>query len=150
LLAQHLERTVDLGGRDLLDRLVGELVDGPVLVGARTARVGIDRGARHERVVLDGAGEDAGGVAHPSGHARRGVDDRVPAPASQRVEIACVAVAVERLDVRVEVWARPPAVEERDLVPARERRLDEVAPDEEGAAEEQDPQPTTSQFTRHS
>ena len=60
-------------------------------------------------------------------------------PLAKALQVAGGAVAVQRLDLGVEVRARPAAVEERHLVAARQRALDQVAPDEERPAEDEDP-----------
>src|SRR6185503_17687367 len=65
-----------------------------------------------------------------------------PAPA-QRREIAR-AIAAQALDVREELGVRGPAVEERDLVPGRQRRIDGVASEIPRSSEDQElhaPQP---------
>ena len=57
--------------------------------------------------------------------------------AKERLELA-VAVAAQPLDLREEVGVRLPAVEERELVPAGERRLDEGTADELRSAEDEE------------
>ena len=52
---------------------------------------------------------------------------------------AAVAVAEHVLDLREEAGIRPAPVEQRELVAGGERRLDERAADELGAAENEDP-----------
>ena len=98
----------------------------------------------------DAAGEQAGGVANPARDARGGVDDRVPFAGAERLQLAGVAVAVQGLDLREERRIRPAAVEERDLVAARLRRLDQMPAEEERPAQDQHSHRTTSPFTRHS
>ncbi len=62
------------------------------------------------------------------------VDDRVPRTPLERAQIS-VAVAAKPLDAGEEIRLVATAVEERHLVPARERRVDDVSPDENRAAE---------------
>ena len=149
-LAEHLEPAVHVRAGDFLGRLVLEHVHPRGLVRAGERRVRVDGGARHERVVADAVAEERRGLAHPAGHAGRGVDDGVPAPCSKTRQVAGGAVAVQRLDVRVEAGRRLPAVEERHLVAARLGALDQVSPDEERPAENEDPHRTSSPLTRHS
>ncbi len=65
------------------------------------------------------------------------VDDRVEARGPRRVEVA-VAVAAQLLDGREELGPRLAAVEERHVVAAFERRVDDVAAEELGSAEDED------------
>ena len=60
--------------------------------------------------------------------------------AAERVEVA-VAVAVQVLGLREQARVRLAAVEERQLVAAAQRLLGGGAPEELGAAEEQEPHP---------
>ena len=55
----------------------------------------------------------------------------------ERGEVA-VAVAVQLLDVREQLGPRLPAVEERHVVTAFERRVDDVAAEELRSAENED------------
>jgi hypothetical protein len=48
-----------------------------------------------------------------------------------------VPIAAQLLELREEVRVLPPAVEERDVVAARERGLDDVTPDEDRPAEDE-------------
>ena len=63
-------------------------------------------------------------------------------PSSAR-EVA-VAVAAQLLGLREEPGVRLPAGEDRDLVPARERRLDDRAAEEHRAAEDEQPHSASS------
>jgi hypothetical protein len=80
------------------------------------------------------------------GHASRNVDHRVEASSAKLAEVA-VAVADDPLHLREELRVRPPAVEERELMPGRERRLDDVPAEKPGPAEDEDfqssPRPLT-------
>ena len=75
-------------------------------------------------------------LPHDARQVPRDVDHGVPAAAPQRVELA-VTVAEQPLDAGEQLGIRPAAVEERDLVPALERRLDGRATEELGPAEDQ-------------
>ena len=70
-------------------------------------------------------------------HVAARVDDCIEAPPVECREVT-VAVAAELLDVRKELGARLPAVEERHDVPARERGIDRMAAKELRAAENED------------
>src|SRR2546423_11521799 len=93
------------------------------LVG-RTAEVGVDRARRDEEVVrrLDQLDR----LPHDPREIARDVGDGVPRAAAEGVELA-VAIPAELLDLREELRVRPAAIEERDLVPSRQSRLDERA-----------------------
>jgi len=81
--------------------------------------------------------EQARAVAHDAREVARRVDDRVPFPSEQPVEPA-VAIAADARQLRVQVGARRAAVEERHLVAALERCVDDRAADELRATEEQE------------
>jgi hypothetical protein len=65
-----------------------------------------------------------------------GVDDRVPAPSLQRVQ-ATVPIAAQLLRFREELGVRLAPVEQRQLVPTRERRLGDGPAQELRAAQDQ-------------
>jgi hypothetical protein len=69
-------------------------------------------------------------------HVPARVDDRVERAAAKRAEVA-VAIAAQLLDLGEEVRVRQAAVEQRDVVAARERALDDRAAEELRAAEDQ-------------
>ena len=73
-----------------------------------------------------------------AGEISRGVDDRLPLAAAEPVDPA-VAVADDSLELRIEVGGRRAPVEERELVPTLERRVDHGAPEELRAAEQEEP-----------
>src|SRR5581483_10174367 len=79
-------------------------------------------------------------LAHDARHVAARVDDTVPAPAGERVELA-VAVALQVLDLREELGIRLAAGEDRDVVSVGERRVDRVPPQELRAAEDEQPHP---------
>src|SRR5262249_19781057 len=81
------------------------------------------------------------GRAHGLGHIGGRVEDGVPRPPAQRLEVA-VAIALQLLHLGEELRVRPAAVERRHLVLARERRLDQRAPDEPRPTEQQQPHAT--------
>jgi hypothetical protein len=96
--------------------------------------VGVHGTRRDEEVVrrvdeVDGLTDDARQIAGD-------VDDGVPRSSFERLEVA-VSVSVEPLDVREQLGVRLPAVEERDVVPAREGRVDNCAAEELRPAEDQ-------------
>ena len=131
-LARRLQRAV--GRVDVLGLTV-PLLEGRIL--ARPGRqVGVRGDARDEAVVPDGIDEQLGGRAHDSGDVTGCVDDGVEAPALERGEIV-LTVAVDMLGVRKELGVRATAVEERQLVAALECCLDDGAPDELRAAQDQ-------------
>ena len=131
-LAHRLQLAVVLG------HVLG--VDVPVewrrLVG-RTAEVGVDRSRRDEEVV--GRLDQLDRLPHDPGEVARDVHHGVPRAAAEGIELP-VAVPAELLDVGEELRVRPAAVEERDLVPPRERRLDERVTDELRPTEDEEPQ----------
>ena len=134
LLAERLQPTVRLAG-DLLDRRIGEPGDRPTL--AHPGReVGVDREARDEGVVADGAPERLGHRAHLTGKVAARVDDGVPRSATKRRQVA-VPVATDPLDFGEEVGFVLAAVEEGYGVPALERGGDDVAAEEQRAADDE-------------
>jgi hypothetical protein len=100
--------------------------------------------------MADAVGEQRRRLAHPARHASGGVEDRVPGAVAEALEVAGGAIAVPGLELRIEPGIGLSTVEERHLVPALQGRFDQVAPDEEGPAEDEDPHLITSPFTRHS
>ena len=79
-------------------------------------------------------------VAHPDRHAGRIIDHDIPFATLERVELA-VAIADQLLDAfRQFARMRFAAIENRDLVSARERITDLKRPGETGAAEDQNAQ----------
>ncbi len=81
-------------------------------------------------------------------HAAARIDDGVEVAARERAEVA-VAVATELLDLREQLGSRLPAVEERDLVAAREGGVDDVAAEELSPAENEDAHYAHPMFVRH-
>ncbi|MBA3242662.1 MAG: hypothetical protein H0T60_15660, partial [Acidobacteria bacterium] len=69
-------------------------------------------------------------------HVAARIYDRVPAAATQGIEIA-VAVAAQLLDLREEFGVVPATIEERYHVAASERRFDKVATEKHRPAENQ-------------
>jgi hypothetical protein len=107
----------------------------------RAGEVGVDRPRRDEQVVrridrLDGLADDSREVTGD-------VDDCVPAAPLQRLEVA-VAIAAQLLDLREELRIRLSAVEQRQLVIAREGAFDDRAAEELRAAEDQKSQSASS------
>ena len=137
-LRERLQGAVVGGvGRELVERQVAE-VGRRARLGRAGREVGVDGDARDEDV--------AAGVAQllrRRTHVRRDVagrvDDCVPRPPGEQREVA-LPVAVHLLDLREEVGVRLAAVEERQLVPAGERRLGRRPAEELRPAEDQDPQ----------
>jgi hypothetical protein len=84
----------------------------------------------HVAESVDGRPDDSG---HIPGH----VDDGVKAATNERSEVA-IAIAAQLLELRKELGPRLAAVEERDIMAARERRSDDVAAEEDRATEDQD------------
>jgi hypothetical protein len=131
--ARRLEPAVVAG--DLLRRRVLELRERRRLVEAGAIRRGVGRDRRDEEVVRRVA-QQLRRCAYEPRYEAGGVDDGVPLPSLERVQVA-VAVAAQLLRVREEPRIRPPAVEERQLVPARERLLGDRPAEELRAAEDQ-------------
>ena len=137
LLAERLEAAVAV----TLEALVRGVVEADQrrLVLARgLAEVAVDRDARDEGVVPDAVGEQLGRLAHDARQVARGIDHDVPVAALERREVA-VAVAAQLLDVGKELRVGLAAVEQRHLVPARERLVDDRATEELRPAEDQHP-----------
>ena len=134
-LAQHLQPAVGAAA-DLLRRLVLQRRERPVLVLWR-GEAGVDGDRRDEDVSLDAVAQRTRGVADEPRDVARHVEAGVPAAAVERAE-AAVAVADDVLDLREDPGVRAAAVEQRRLVAGSERRLDERAADELGAAENED------------
>ena len=135
LFAQRLQGPVALV-RHLVVGKLPELGHRALLV-PRRAEVGVDRDARDEAVEA-AAGECLRRRANVLREVAARVDDRVPLPAGERVE-ALLAVTRDAFDVGVEIGVGRPAVEERQLVHPRERRVDDGAAEEPRAAEQKEP-----------
>jgi hypothetical protein len=117
---------------ELLRLRLGRVDHGRVL-GDRPGRIRVDRDRRDEREVADLVCEQLGVAPDVARQMRRiEVDGGVPGASTQGVEVAG-EVAAHLLRFGVEVGVRPAAVEERHLVPGRERGVDD------GAAEEPRP-----------
>ena len=115
--------------------------------GVLRSRVGGD--ARYEDIALHAFAERVGREQHGAWEERRDVDDSVPLATLERRDVL-VAIAPELLDVRVELRVRLAAVEQRHLVAARERRLDDRAPEEPRPAEDEEPHCSPSASSRRS
>jgi hypothetical protein len=87
--------------------------------------------------VVDGVAQELGRSAHLARQVAAGVDGGIPAPPAQRRQIAA-AIAAQPFQVGKQLGMGAAAVEERDLVAARPRRLDQVAPEVERAAQDQE------------
>jgi hypothetical protein len=88
-------------------------------------------------------GEQLGRGADDARDVAGRVDDRVPAPALERSQVA-VAVAAQVLRLRIELGPGAAAVEERQLVTGGERRLRDRAPEELRPAEQEELQSSAS------
>src|SRR5262249_25510533 len=97
--------------------------------------VAVHRDRRHERVVRD-VTERVDRRADDPWYVAARVDDRVEAPSGECAEVA-VAVADELLGLGKELRAGVAAVEECDLVSARECLRDDVPAEELRAAEDE-------------
>ena len=86
--------------------------------------------------MTDRAAQQLGRGANHTRHVAGRVDHRVPLTPLERREPA-VAVAAQLLDLGKELGVRLATVEERDLVAARERRLDRRAAEELRPAEDE-------------
>jgi hypothetical protein len=147
-LAERLQRAV-VGevGRQLAGGRVAEVGDGAVL--ARPGReVGVDRDGRDEDVAA-GVAQLLGEPSDAGGEVAGRVDDDVPRAAGERREVGR-PVAAQVLGLGEEPRVRRPAVEERQLVPARERVLGDGAAEELRPAEDQDAQSSPSAASRRS
>lgn len=138
-LAQDLEPAV-APRRDLLSLDVPRrrLLDRGVLADSGRLEVGVDGDGGDEDVALDGAGEELRRGLDVARQVAVDVDRNVPAPPGESGEVLS-AVAVEMLGLGEQLGVRPATMEQGDLMAGRERGLGEVAPDETGAAEDQDP-----------
>jgi len=116
---------------------IGDRADRRRLVGVRLVIVPVDRDRRDEDVAADVGREQLGRRLDQSRHEPRRIDDRIPAAAGQRLEVT-VAVAAERLHVRVEAGVRLAAIEQRDGVTARECGVDDMRTEEPDATEYED------------
>ena len=86
-------------------------------------------------------------LSHDARHVAARVDDRVERASLERGQVA-VAVAAQLLDVREQLGPRLAAVEERHVVAAFERRVDDVAAEELRSAENEDAHTLTLCGTR--
>jgi hypothetical protein len=118
----------------VLHDLLGVHVAVRLRVLVRRAReIGVDRSRRDEEVV--GRFYELDRLAHDTGEIAGDIDRGVPAAAGQRVELA-VPVAAQFLDLGIEIGVRLAAVEQRQLVIALERRVDDRAAEELRPAED--------------
>jgi hypothetical protein len=108
-------------------------VDRSVFV-RRPGKIGVHGARRDEEVV--GRVDEVDGSTHDARQVAGDVDDSVPRSPLECLEVA-VAVSAELLDVREQVGIRVSAIEERDIVPDRERRVDDRAAEELRPAEDQ-------------
>jgi hypothetical protein len=101
--------------------------------------------------VPEAVARDRRKLAHPPGEPCRRVHDGVPVSTGERREVA-VAVSVQVLRFRKQIWIRPPAVEERDLVAALESCCGQMSAEEERAAKDENlhERLINSLLTRHS
>ncbi len=135
LLAERLQRPVRAAA-DLLGRLVLERSERAGLVHRRS-EAGVDGDRRDVDVARDAVAQVRGGVADQPRHVARDVDARVPVATVERRETT-VPIAEDVLGLRKETGVRLAAVEQRQLVARRERRLDDRAADELRATEHED------------
>jgi hypothetical protein len=127
-LAERLQgAVVRIVRRELVHGRVAEVLDRPRLVPG-LVEVRVDRDARDEDVAA-GVAQYLGGAPHDLRHVPRHVEHGIPGPALERGHVPR-PVAVQLFDVRKELAIRLAAVEERQLVPARQRRLDDRAAEE--------------------
>ena len=146
-LAQCLERAVqvfDIGTQRLLrlGHRVLALVrrERGILVDAGLAAVGIDRNRGNEEVMPDVALQHLAGIAHPDRQAGGIVDAHVPLAAFQRLQVA-IAIAEQLFNFARPFRRRPlAAIEQGDLVAARQRVVHLERTGEPGATEDQDAQ----------
>ena len=87
------------------------------------------------------------GLPHDPRHVAARVDDAVPDASGERAEVA-VAVAGQVLHVREQIRVRLPAREDRHLVAVRERGVDDVPPEEDRAAEDEQLHPRYRSIAR--
>ncbi len=154
----------DLGDRLLAERLqrpvvrvvVGQLVVGEVselghraVLVDRLGEARVHRDARDEQVVAGRVGQRLGRGADHRGDVAGGIQHGVPLATFQRAEVGR-PVAAQLLRFGEQLGIRLAAVEERHLVPARERRLDRSAPEEPRPAENEQPHAVTGGASRRS
>ncbi len=138
VFAEDLERAVV---RVVLEQPVGRLVAelrARALLVERAGEVRVDRGAGDEQVVVDGVRKSFGGGAHDVGDIAARIHDRIPGPAVEQGQVV-FAIPADLLSVRKQLGVRLTAVEERDFVSARERRLGGRSTEELRAAEDEEP-----------
>ena len=133
LLARRLQRAVVL---DVLRVAVVELRHRCAL-DRRRAQVGVGGDARDVDVATDAARESLDRAAHDAREEGGDVEHGVPLAAFERRQVER-PVAADLLGLREELRVRLAAVEEGQLVAARERRLDERATEEACAAEDEE------------
>ncbi len=110
-----------------------ELGEGGVL-DRRHGLVGVGRDARDEHVAAGALAQRLGRTASLVGEVRRDVEHRVPLAPGERRQVGR-PIASQLLDLREEIGARAPAVEERRLVTLLEQRIDERTAEEARPAE---------------
>ena len=132
--AEGLQRAVVLVRvAHLLDRLVRERPDRARLVHG-AAEVGVDGDAGDEGVAAGAWLEERRRRADNARDVATRVDHGIPLTPREHLE-AAVAVAVQLLDLRIELRARPAAVEEGELVTAAESGVGDRPAEEPRAAE---------------
>jgi hypothetical protein len=110
----------------------------PVL-DLRTRLICVHGDARDEQVPTDGVAKCIHGQLHCTRNVRSGVDDCVPG-AALKWKQTLHAVSTDLLDAGEQFRVRLPAIEDGHLVTARDRRLDDGAPDEPGPSDDEQPQ----------
>ena len=135
----HVRRQACLGfGHGIASTVGGQC---RILVQARAAAVGIDRDGGDEQVVAHLARQYPGRIPHPERQGGGIVDAHIPLPALQGRQFAGIAIAMQLLDLARPLRRRTlAAVEQRDLVAARQGVLDLERTGEAGAAQDQDAQ----------
>src|SRR5262249_19769133 len=121
-LAQRFQAAVALAGH-LLDRLVGQLCQRRVFPHPWLRDGGVDRDGRDEEVP-PAVGEGLGRRGDDAWYVAAGVDHAVPGAALEDCE-AAVAIAVQLLELWIQLGRVDTAVEERHLVSPLERRVDD-------------------------
>ena len=81
--------------------------------------------------------ERGDGALDLRGVERAAVDDRIEFAAAQGAHVA-VAIADEALDLGKQTRAVPPAIQHSDRVAARQRGVNDMATEEDGAAEDEE------------
>jgi len=100
------------------------------------SKMRVNRDAGDKGVVIDRIRQQLGRGAHHTRHVAGRIDNRIPAPPTQHIQTP-IAITVQLLDRRKQLRIMLAAIEQCDLMAVRECCFDQVAAEEDRAAEDE-------------